>query len=70
MRQLVAAQGRIASFPLTIASALASFTPLLRRAGPIEVPLGPPQRDGVGHWDGAMAAATVRLGRRQSASVV
>ena len=58
MRQLVAAQGRIASFRLTIASALGSFTPLFRRAGSIEVPLGPPRRTGVGHWDGAVLSFT------------
>ena len=65
MRQLVAAQGRIASFRLTIASALGSFTPLFRRAGSIEVPLGPPQRAGVGQRDGAVLRSTVRVGRRQ-----
>eukprot|EP00964_Phaeocystis_antarctica_P056958 scaffold33637_cov32-Phaeocystis_antarctica.AAC.1 len=36
-----------------------SFNPLFRRAGSIEVPLGPPRRAGVGHWDGAVRCVSV-----------
>ena len=36
-----------------------SFNPLFRRAGSIEVPLGPPRRAGVEHWDGAVRCVSV-----------
>ena len=39
-----------------------SFNPLFRRAGSIEVPLGPPRRAGVGHWDGAVRCVSVDPG--------
>jgi hypothetical protein len=35
------------------------FNPLSRRAGSIEVPLGPPGRAGVEHWDGAVRCVSV-----------
>ena len=36
-----------------------SFNPLFRRAGSIEVPLSPPRRAGVEHWDGAVRCVSV-----------
>ena len=34
-----------------------SFNPLFRRAGSIEVPLSPPRRAGVEHWDAGLYGA-------------
>ena len=57
MRQLVAAgPHRLSLRWLALGR---SFNPLFRRAGSIEVPLGPPRRAGVGHWDGAVRCVSV-----------
>ena len=55
MRQLVAAGPHRLS--LQWLARWRSFNPLFRRAGSIEVPLGPPRRAGVEHWDGGLYGA-------------
>ena len=57
MRQLVAAGPH--SLSKQWLARWRSFNPLFRRAGSIEVPLGPPRRAGVEHWDGAVRCVSV-----------
>ena len=58
-RNAPACDSRAAPSKPTIASAWEKLHPLFRRAGSIEVPLSPPRRAGVEHWDGAVRCVSV-----------
>ena len=58
-RDAPACGSRAASSKPTVACAWEKLHPLFRRAGSIEVPLSPPRRAGVEHWDGAVLCVSV-----------